>query len=299
MGADVDVDATGRAEAAPPASASSGARLQAGASLLKACHPGPTAAVTLLMTGMAVAGGQVAGRCLLVAAAVLTGQLSVGWSNDAVDAVRDTTARRRTKPVVAGTVSVTAVRRAAITALALCVPLSLAYGPLAGTVHLIGVAAAWTYNLRLKATPLSWLPYAVGFAALPAFVSLGLAGRPWPAWWVVASAALLGVGAHLANVLPDITADLATGVHGWPQRLGPTRARLLLPLPLVTATALLALARPGPVGIAGATVLAVALIVAVGSALLGHRWPRLPFLGAIGIAAADVALLLQQGATIT
>lgn len=264
-----------------------------------ACHLVPAVAVTLLMTAMAVACGQDAAGCLLAAAAVLTGQLSVGWSNDAVDAARDTAVGRRTKPLVAGSIGVTAVRVAAITALALCVPLSLAYGPLAGTVHLAGVAAAWAYNFGLKATALSWLPYAVGFAALPAFVTLGQAGRPWPAWWIVVCAALLGVGAHLANVLPDIGDDLATGVRGWPQRLGPARARLLLPVPVVTATALLVFARPGPAGTTGVTALALALVLAVGSAVLGRRRPGLPFLATIGIAALDVALLLRQGAALT
>ncbi|MGW7053963.1 UbiA family prenyltransferase [Streptomyces sp. NPDC054887] len=271
-------------------------RTRAVAGLLGACHPGPALAVGALVTAWAAALGQDVPGCLLVAAAVLTGQLSVGWSNDAVDAARDRAVGRRAKPVVAGTVGVTAVRAAAVTALALCVPLSLAYGLLAGTVHLAGVAAGWAYNLRLKATALSWLPYAVGFAALPAFVSLGREGGPWPPWWIVASSALLGVGAHLADVLPDIGDDLATGVRGWPQRLGPAGTRLLLPAPLVTATALLAFAPPGPAGAAGMIVPALALVVAGGGALLGRRRPRLPFLAAVLVAALAVSLLLRHGA---
>ncbi|MGR8012127.1 UbiA family prenyltransferase [Streptomyces hypolithicus] len=267
--------------------------------LLRACHPGPTVAVTLLMTALAVAAGQHPAGCLLVAGAVLAGQLSVGWSNDAVDADRDIAAGRRTKPVVAGSVSAGVVRGAALTALAACAALSLAVGPLAAAVHLAGVAGAWAYNLRLKSTVLSWLPYAAGFAALPAFVSLGLPGQPWPAWWIALAAALLGVGAHLANVLPDIDADLALGVRGWPQRLGATRTRLLLPAPLVAATALLVLAAPGPPGTTGALALAAVAAVAVCGALLGRRTPKLPFAAAIVIAAADVALLLHRGAALS
>ncbi|MFE1962944.1 UbiA family prenyltransferase [Streptomyces sp. NPDC059479] len=266
------------------------------AALLGACHPGPTAAVTLLITGLAVAAGQNASGCALVAAAVLTGQLSVGWSNDALDAARDTTAGRSAKPVVRGAVSARAVGAAALIALALCVPLSLAYGRLAGAVHLVGVAAAWTYNLRLKSTVLSWLPYAVGFAALPAFVTLGLPGQPRPAWWIVTAAALVGIGAHLGNVLPDIDSDLALGVRGWPQRLGPARTRLLLPAPLVAATVLLVLGRPGALG---AVAVAVALLAGIGSSLMGRHRPRLPFLAAILVAGVDVALLLWQGTALS
>ncbi|WP_030352311.1 UbiA family prenyltransferase [Streptomyces scopuliridis] len=266
------------------------------AALLGACHPGPTVAVTLLVAGLAVAAGQDASGCLLVTAAVLTGQLSVGWSNDAVDAARDTAAGRRAKPVVGGAVGVRTVRAAALTALALCVPLSLAYGALAGVVHLLGVAAAWLYNVRLKATVLSWLPYAIGFASLPAFVTLGLPGQPRPDWWIVTAAALVGVGAHLGNVLPDIEADLALGVRGWPQRLGPAAVRLLLPAPLVAATVLLAL---GGVGALGAVAVALALITAVGGSLLGRHRPKAPFLAAIVVAGADVGLLLWQGAALS
>ncbi|RDG39136.1 UbiA family prenyltransferase [Streptomyces corynorhini] len=261
--------------------------------LAAACHPGPTVAVTLLVAGLAAASGQDAYGCVLAGAAVLAGQLSVGWSNDAVDAARDRAAGRGAKPVVGGAVTERTVRRAALVALALCVPLSLGYGTLAGAVHLVGVAAAWAYNLRLKGTVLSWLPYAVGFASLPAFVTLGLPGRPLPPWWVVGAAALLGVGAHLGNVLPDIASDLALGVRGWPQRLGPGAVRLLLPVPLVAATVLLALGRPGPLG---AVAVGVALAAAAGASLMGRRRPGLPFLAAIVVAGVDVALLLWQGA---
>ncbi|WP_030902042.1 UbiA family prenyltransferase [Streptomyces sp. NRRL F-5126] len=265
------------------------------AALLGACHPGPTVAVTALVAGVAVASGQTATGCLLVTAAVLAGQLSVGWSNDAIDAARDVAAGRRDKPVAGGAVTSAGVRAAALAALALCVPLSLAYGPLAGAVHLAGVGGAWAYNAGLKSTVLSPLPYAVGFASLPAFVALGLPGSPAPAWRVVCAAALLGVGAHLGNVVPDIEDDLAAGVRGVPQRLGQGAVRALLPVPLVAATVLLALGRPA--WAAGPAVGAAVAAAAAGAAA-GRRWPRLPFLTAVLVAAVDVALLLWQGAAV-
>ncbi|MEV6315703.1 UbiA family prenyltransferase [Streptomyces sp. NPDC051776] len=267
--------------------------------LLMACHPVPSAAVTLLVTGLAVSVGRSAGGCALVAGAVASGQLSVGWSNDAVDAARDAAVGRSAKPVASGTVPARLVRCAALTALALCVPLSLASGPLAGAAHLAGVAAAWAYNLGLKATRWSWLPYAIGFASLPVFVALSLPGGPWPPWWLVASGALLGVGAHLADVLPDIGDDLEAGVRGWPQRLGPGRVRLLLPVPLVAASALLILAAPGPVGAAGAVCLLGVGTAVIGAALLGRTRPRVPFGVAVGVAGMDVILLLWRGAGVS
>lgn len=266
------------------------------AALAAACHPGPAAAVTALALALAAVAGQSGPRCVLAGAAVLAGQLSVGWCNDAFDAHRDAAVGRHGKPVASGAVARAVVWGGAFTALALCVPLSLAYGVLAGAVHLTGVAAAWAYDLRLKATALSWLPYAVGFASLPAFVVLGLPGTPWPAWWLVTAGALLGVGAHLADTLPDITADLGTGVRGLPHRLGVRGTRLALPVPLVAATAVLALAPGGTPDAAGPAVLAAAAATAVAGVRLGSRWERAPFAAAVLVAGADVALLLVRGA---
>ncbi|MEU7900665.1 UbiA family prenyltransferase [Nonomuraea sp. NPDC049152] len=267
--------------------------------LAGSCHPGPTAAVTVLVTVLAVASGRDAAGCALVAAAVLTGQLSIGWCNDAVDADRDAAAGRADKPIVTGVVSTRAVRGAALVALALCVPLSLASGLPAGSAHLAGVGAAWAYDLGVKATVLSWLPYAVGFGVLPAFVTLGLPGRPWPAWWAVMAAALLGVGAHLANVLPDIQADLAAGVRGLPQRLGRVLVSALVPLPLLAATALLAFGPYGEAGAAAWGALLSASAVAAAGLLLSGRVPKAPFAAAIVVAAIDVALLVANGARLT
>lgn len=267
--------------------------------LARACHPGPTAAVTVMVAALAVASGRAVAGCVLVAAAVLAGQLSIGWCNDAVDADRDIEAGRTGKPIADGTVRVRVVWSAAAAALVLCVPLSFASGPAAGTVHLVGVAAAWGYDLGLKATALSWLPYAVGFGVLPPFVTLGLPGHPWPAWWAVLAAALLGCGAHLANVLPDIPADLATGVRGWPQRLGTARVRALIPLPLLLATGLLVFGPPGPAGPGGWAALTGATALAGAGLLLGGRSPKVPFVAAVAVAAVAVVLLLSQGTEIT
>ncbi|MGF1425407.1 UbiA family prenyltransferase [Kitasatospora sp. LaBMicrA B282] len=168
---------------------------------------------------------------------------------------------------------------------------------LAGAAHLTGVAAAWGYNLGVKRTLASWLPYAVGFGLLPAFVTLGSPGQPWPPAWLIGAAALLGVGAHVTNVLPDIGADLASGVRGLPQCLGRRRALALAPLLLLAASALLVLGPPGPVGRVGWAALAVtgALSLAVVLPARSHPHSRLPFLATLAMAATAVALLLVRG----
>jgi 4-hydroxybenzoate polyprenyltransferase len=252
--------------------------------------------VSIVITALAVASGRGAFGSVLVAATVLCGHLSVGWCNDRVDMRRDIAAGRDDKPLVTGAVGPRAVAVAAGCALSLCVPLSLANGLLAGTAHLVGVAAAWSYNLGVKRTTLSPLPYALGFGLLPAFVTLALPGHPWPAAWAIAAAALLGVGAHAANVLPDIDADLDAGVRGLPQRLGARAARILAAAALFAASLLLVLAPPGPIGVTGWCGLGASgvLALAVGLPARDPR-SRLPFLATLGLALLDVALLLLRG----
>ncbi|MDH6577437.1 UbiA family prenyltransferase [Kitasatospora sp. MAP5-34] len=268
--------------------------------LLSAAHLAPSVAVTAVATALAAGSGGGAAGSALVALAVLTGQLSVGWCNDRADLRRDLATGRRDKPLVAGVLRPRTVAVAAGCALALCVPLSLANGAAAGGAHLTGVAAAWAYNLGVKRTVLSWLPYVVAFGLLPAFLTLALPGHPWPPAWAVAASALLGVGAHAANVLPDIADDLRTGVHGLPQRLGVRRARLLAAVPLFAASAVLALGPPGRLGTAGRAGLVVtgALALALALPLRAGARSRLPFLAALGLAVLDVALLLLRGSAL-
>jgi 4-hydroxybenzoate polyprenyltransferase len=259
-----------------------------GLGLLRACHPGPTAAVTLLATAYAASLAVPPGRMALVAAAVLTGQLSIGWCNDLVDLGRDRAVGREDKPLATGDVEPRVVRVACATALVATVVLSLATGLLAGLVHLVCVAAGWAYDLGLKATAASWLPYAVAFGLLPGFVSLAAPGGEWPAPWVLAAGALLGTGAHLLNALPDLDDDEATGVRGLPHRLGPRRAAVGAVACLATATLLLVLAVPAATATRTAVVL-LAAVLSVAALTTRGRWP---FRMAIGIAALDVVLLV-------
>lgn len=261
--------------------------------LLRACHPLPSAVVTALVGALAVAWGRGPAGVLLVVLAVLSGQLAVGWCNDAVDADRDRLAGRSDKPVATGAVSRRATASAATAAGLACVPLSLASGLLAGTVHLAGVLGALAYDLGVKATAWSWLPYAIGFAALPSFVVLGLPGTPAPAWWLIGAGALLGVGVHGANVLPDLGDDAATGVRGLPHRLGAAGTRLLSVGGLTAAVALLVIAPPGTPS--AFDVLALAGVVALG--VLGVRPGLRPgdrgaFRATIAAAAVAVMLLM-------
>ena len=192
-------------------------------SLLLTCHPLPALAMTVTLTVCAALTGRSGPECLLVAATIFTGQLTVGWINDVVDAERDRQTGRKDKPVARGWVAPRTVVVATTCMALLVIPLSLANGTAAGIAHLAAVVSAWTYNLYFKRTVLSWLPYAVSFGLLPAYLSYGglgtgMHGSP-PTIEMTVLAALLGIGIHFLNALPDLDEDEATGVHHLPLRL--------------------------------------------------------------------------------
>lgn len=270
-----------------------GVRRPAPLALLRAAHLGPTLAVTLVVALLAVADAQPAGTAALVTAAVLTGQLTIGWANDLLDTGRDRAVGRPDKPLASGELSATTARTALTVAAAACVLLSVSVGWRSALVHLLlGVGSGHAYNLLAKRTAWSWLPYAVAFGSLPAVVTLAGASPHAPPWWWMATAALLGVAAHLLNALPDLADDAATGITGLPHRLGARRTRLTATALLVLGSAVAVLGPAGPPPVAALAALAVVAGLAA-VALLGRG--RLPFGAAIGIALLDVALLTVAG----
>ncbi len=255
----------------------------------------------MAVTGFAFAwallgAGAPTGTALLVAAAVLAGQLSVGWCNDWVDAGRDRRAGRATKPVVAGLVGRRLVGLAALTALAACVGLSLLLGPTAAAVHLVAVASAWAYDVGVKATPLSPLPYAVSFGLLPAVATQAVDGT-WPPPHLLVTTALLGVAAHFANTVPDAAGDARVGVRGLPQRLGPRASVVVAALALAGGALVLLLASPRPTGPTLADgLLGVAVVLAgvgaVAALRPAARRGREVFWGVVGSAGLVVLAVL-------
>jgi 4-hydroxybenzoate polyprenyltransferase len=265
--------------------------------LVDACHPGPTATVTLVVTALAAAAGRDAVGLALVAAATLTGQLSVGWCNDAYDADRDRRAARGTKPTVRGDVTASVLWRASALALASTVALSyLAAGPVGGTAHVLAVLSAWSYNLALKTTVLSPLPYAVSFGLVPAFVTYGLTPPSPPAAWLVATCALLGVGAHLANAIPDVDSDEQVGAGGLVAEVGVRTASVAALGCLVTAVTLLA----AQLAVAPWVALGLVLVAATGAVTVAVRGEgRALFRYVMALAVVAVLLLVVAAGTLT
>jgi heme o synthase len=263
--------------------------------LVRASHPEPTVMVTALAMALAVGTGRSGIGVLAVGAAVLAGQLSVGWHNDWLDAARDAAAGRPDKPVAAGAITRRTVGRAALTALIAAVPLSLASGWRPGLAHLVAIALAWAYNARLKATLISFVPYAVSFPLLVAFVTLGAPHASWPPWWALVTAALLGCSAHLVNVVPDMADDLAAGVRGLPHRLGRSRSVWATVALLMAATVVESFGPGHPGWWAVTAVVAVTAAITVGIVLARRPGSRWLFRAVLVAAAIDVAGLVARG----
>ena len=267
------------------------------------CHPIPTLAVSAISAGLAALAGLSPVRSVLLVAAVFAGQLSIGWSNDAIDAARDRASQRADKPVASGAVSLRVVAVAAGIALLLAVALSLALGLLPGLAALTVVACGWLYNLGLKATVFSFLPYAIAFGTLPAIATLALPQPEWPAGWAVLAGAFFGVSAHLANVLPDLDDDLQTGVRGLPHRLGQRATAVGCPVLLVAAALVILFgAAPATGPEAWRWVAAGVLVLVAGAALVvavTRPASRALFLIVIVVALSAIILFAVSGQSLT
>jgi 4-hydroxybenzoate polyprenyltransferase len=253
--------------------------------------------VTAISAGLAALADLPIGRGALVTGAVLTGQLAIGWSNDYLDAERDRAALRSDKPVATGAMKPQVVGIAAVVALIVTFALSAAVGWPGGAGALAIVLCGWAYNLGLKATVLSWLPYAVAFGMLPAVATLSASPPRWPAAWALSAGALLGVAAHLANVLPDLGDDVATGVRGLPHRIGVRATALTAAALLLTASAVILFGPVGPPGPWRLAGFAAAVLVAGAAARLAFGDPssRRFFLAIILIAGLDVVSFAFSG----
>jgi 4-hydroxybenzoate polyprenyltransferase len=188
-------------------------------SLLRACHAGPTLLVVTISFILATSQFSVLAS-LEVASAILAGQFVVGWSNDLIDFDLDAQAARSKKPLVSGEISPDLLKRSILIAMIAALVLSL-IGPLGiiGTaIHSLGLLSATGYNLKLKRTILSPLPYIISFGAMPWAISK--ANGTNPPLWMYSGFALFSTAFHFLNVLKDLQWDISQGILGAPQRLG-------------------------------------------------------------------------------
>lgn len=230
--------------------------------------------------GVAAVAGAGDGLAFRVGLAMTLLQLGIGAVNDVVDASRDA-GHKPGKPIPAGLVTPAAATRLAIVCFAgglgLAWSVSLGLGGLAVLAAVIGLG----YDLRLKGTAWSWLPFAVGIPLLPVFGWLAATGGLPPSSAIlVPVAAAAGAALAIGNALVDVERDRAAGSSSIALALGPDRAGRagagLLGLVWVATVGSAGIARAasGQVAIlaaAGAVPLAAALLAARRGASSGQR----------------------------
>jgi 4-hydroxybenzoate polyprenyltransferase len=203
---------------------------------LRAAHFGPTIIVTATTFVLSLTQYSLIDS-LRVAIAIFAGQLVVGWSNDLIDAPLDIAAQRTKKPIVSKEINPEQLKKSIFGALFVALILSL-FSPLGLTgtlIHFLGILSATFYNLKLKPTILSPLPYIISFGLLPWAIYLPAGNQP-PLWLFI-DFMLIAVAFHFFNVLKDFQWDINQGVLGLPQRLG-RNASLVISISLVASAIL-------------------------------------------------------------
>jgi 4-hydroxybenzoate polyprenyltransferase len=203
---------------------------------LRAAHFGPTVIVTVTTFLLALSQYSLIDS-LRVTIAIFAGQLVVGWSNDFIDAPLDIAAQRTKKPIVSKEIDPEQLKKSIFVALVAALLLSL-FSPLGLTgtlIHFLGILSATFYNLKLKPTILSPLPYVISFGALPWAIYLPAGNHP--PLWLYLDFMLIAVAFHFFNVLKDFQWDIKQGIMGLPQRLG-RNVSLIISISLVCSAVL-------------------------------------------------------------
>ena len=262
--------------------------------LLKSTHPIPSFAVTLLTVLLGVSYLLSIQHLVFIGLCVLAQQFSVGLSNDWLDHQRDKSVSRQDKPTATGEVSVKLVRNASFAAGIAALAFASIFGWVTVLMMVMMLTVGWSYNLGLKATGFSVIPYAIGFGILPLFVTLTFENPQLPPWWVVLASSLLGVSAHFANALPDLLEDRRTGVCSLPHIMGQRASALTIATAATLASIIVVTQSPGlNLGLAvSGFVLTVGLSVLSSVLALRSEPPRLMFYLLLAASFVNVFLLV-------
>jgi 4-hydroxybenzoate polyprenyltransferase len=141
-------------------------------------------------------------------------------------------------------------------------------GPLAFGLLALGTGLGLAYDLWLKRTPWSWLPYLLALPLLPIWVFAAL-GRGEPRLALLYPlGALATVGVHFAQALPDTAIDREAGLRTATSRLG-ARATFglawlaALSAPLLAWMAAVAMSIEGPLAAIGSAAAVAVLFCAI------------------------------------
>ncbi len=193
--------------------------------LLRLVHPFPSLLVSAVTVALAFLADRHGSRLVWaqLGAGMLLFQFSIGVTNDVVDAADDAVS----KPWKALPLGAIRRERAVLVAAACAAGGMIVTFTLPLDAWLIGVAGlacGLLYDLALKRTRLSWLPYAVAIPLVPAWVYTAIGAWRGLLWWTFPLGGLLGLSLHLANQLPDLERDGNRGITSTVQRAGARRS---------------------------------------------------------------------------
>jgi 4-hydroxybenzoate polyprenyltransferase len=261
-------------------------------------HPFPvimTVLAAVLFAVIAAHGSPPPGALGLLIASVLLTQVAIATLNDYCDQSLDA-ATKPGKPLPAGLVS----PRLALTVAVITAPMGLLFAVPLGPIGILAAAlftgSGVVYDLWLKGTAWSAVPFLVAFPALPIWAWSAVAPFEPRLLESYVIGGPLVVGLHLADTLPDLEGDLAQGLQGLAHRLGAPGTRRLMwgtmlssPLALVVLAALPG--RPanvlGPAGVAAALCVLGAFLVSSG----GETAVRTPLASTSAAAASGRVML--------
>ncbi len=234
-------------------------------SLIYLGHPGPSVLVTIVLVaiaGLAAHSTPDPTRVLQLVGAMLPVQLCIGVINDVVDLPADAASKPH-KPLVRKVIS-----RSNATVLG--VLLGLIGLASAATINLgtlgfdaLALGAGLAYDLGLRTTPLSWLPWWGGMAVLPLEAYASVGSIPSRLFALIPLSGLIALGLHFANALPDVDADRVAGRHSLPVIVGVGGSRWGGPAALGAAV-VLSIALAGPLGQAGWVLFGGVSVLALG-----------------------------------
>lgn len=226
-----------------------------------------------MTAAIALIAGGAGERAVQLGVAMTALQASIGAVNDLADAPRDAIGQPW-KPIPAGLLS----RRGALGVWATCLAVGIAlvapfgWGLVAAAFAVLAVG--YGYDLRLKGTRWSWLPFAIGIPILPVFAWLGASGSlPAVFGALVPTAVAAGAALALANSLVDLDGDRAAGVDSPAQAWGAGRTRAAARV-LLACVAVVAIVTAGALGLSAPLVVAIGVAGAVPVA--AGRWLASP-----------------------
>jgi 4-hydroxybenzoate polyprenyltransferase len=266
--------------------------------LLRLTHPLPTLLNAVAAAALATVAGAPSNVAAQVALTMLGVHTFIGATNDYIDRHRDE--GRSDKPLARGQLPPRAALLMAAAGLTTGLTAAAQVSALTLVLAVLGAFVGFTYNVWMKHTALSWLPFAVGVSIIPAF-AWSTVSSEIPAPILTLSLVALPGGAALAlqNSLADRALDAERGVRSAAVRLG--EARALGALVALHAVAFAALLLTAPSSTSPLLLFIAGLLLLVGTAgsATRSRWVRQRAweicAAALALAALTVALATAEG----